>query len=185
LNKKGRQPKLSAEDIALFRREAGPVKPLRPSNRAEVPAKRSIPPSSAPQLQGDQTQNPDAMFSDFEADTPAMGDELSFLRPGVQRTQLRKLRKGAYPIRSELDLHGMTTDEARQQLAIFLQECLQRDERCVRVIHGKGYRSRDQQPILKSKLNQWLPQCPQVLAFCSAPAADGGTGALYILLTTR
>jgi len=125
------------------------------------------------------------MFSDLEPDTAVMGDELSFVRPGVQRAQLRKMRKGFYPIRDELDLHGMTIADAKQQLAIFLQECLRRRERCVRIIHGKGYHSRDQQPILKGKLNLWLRQCRQVLAFCSAPAIGGGTGALYLLLATR
>lgn len=125
------------------------------------------------------------MFNDYDSGESAMGDELSFLRPGVQLTQFRKMRKGFYAIRNELDLHGMTTDEARQHLALFLQECRLRGERCVRIIHGKGYHSRNQQPILKSKLNLWLRQCDDVMAFCSAPTAGGGTGAVYVLFATR
>jgi DNA-nicking Smr family endonuclease len=185
VNKKTPQPKLSAEDIALFRREAGPVKPLRSTDRVNMTAGRGTPPSSAPPEIEKRPPDTGDMFGDFEPVTAAMGDELSFVRPGVQRAQLRKMRNGFYPIRSELDLHGMTMAEARRQLAIFLQECLRGEERCVCVIHGKGYHSRDRLPILKGKLYLWLRQCRQVLAFCSAPAAGGGTGALYILLAAR
>lgn len=178
-----RKNKLSAEDIELFRRAAGPVNPLRPGNRANLAAKRNIPVPAPQQAQWDQT-DPVEVFSDFEPNLPDAGDALSYLRPGVQRAQLRKMRKGVYAIRSELDLHGMTVAEARQQVAIFLQESRRRGERCVRIIHGKGYHSRNQPPVLKGKLNAWLRQSAAVLAFCSAPMAGGGTGALYVLLQT-
>lgn len=183
MNKKDRQSTLSAEDIALFRRAAGAVKPMVVANRAKLVAKRSTPPDSV--LRENQPQALEDMLSDFEPVPSTQGAELSFVRSGVQRTQLRKMRRGIYPIRRELDLHGMTADEARQQLVTFLQECLAHEERCVRVIHGKGYHSHGRQPILKSKLDQWLRQCRQVLAFCSAPTSGGGTGAVYILLSAR
>ncbi len=182
MTRKNGKTKLSAEDIALFRREAGPVNPLRPGNRADVAARRR--PSSPSPRASHHEPVPDDPFSDFDPGESTLGDELSFLRPGVQRAQLRKMRKGAYVIRSELDLHGMTISEARQQLAIFLQECRRRGERCVRIIHGKGYHSLNRQPVLKAKLNLWLPQCAEVRAFCSAPTAGGGTGALYVLLAS-
>ena len=122
------------------------------------------------------------MLDTFEPADSETGAELSFLRPGVQRAQFRKMRKGRFAIRGELDLHGMNTAEARRQVVAFIEASRRRGERCVRIIHGKGYNSPNQQPILKSKLNMWLRQCEGVLAFCSAPAGDGGTGAAYVLL---
>ena len=177
-----RKRKLSAEDIELFRREVGPVNPMRTANRAELVKKSRKPP---PTPQQDSTQERAELLDTFDPVETAIGDELSFMRPGVQRAQFRKMRKGQYAIRSELDLHGLTTPQARRQLVEFLHESRLRGERCVRIIHGKGYNSPNRQPILKSRLNIWLRQCDEVLAFCSAPLGDGGTGAAYVLLSLR
>ena len=184
LKRKSRKSNLSEEDIALFRREAGPVNPIRPNNRAEISVRRSPQHSSTRQIQREQTAAQDIFDGGDTGETTGEG-ELSFLRPGVQRTQLRKLRKGVYTFRSELDLHGMTIEEARQQLAIFLQECRRSGECYVRIVHGKGHHSPDRQPVLRGKVRQWLRQCDYVLAFCPAPIADGGAGALYVLLSGR
>jgi DNA-nicking Smr family endonuclease len=113
------------------------------------------------------------------------GEELLFARPGLQHGVLRKLRRGQYSHGAELDLHGMTVVIARQALALFLSECQHDGIRNVRIIHGKGNGSLRQQPILKSKVNHWLRQRNEVLAFCSARPIDGGTGALYVLLRSR
>ena len=78
--------------------------------------------------------------------------------------------------------HGLSRAQAQQQLLKFLHLSSQNGWRCVRIIHGKGYRSPDNQPILKNSVNQWLRQHRDVLAFCSAKPADGGTGAVYVLL---
>ena len=186
MSRKNRKPKLSAEDIALFRREAGPVSPMRPGNRAVLDAQRTSPVQAPRHTGRDRSHEAEEFFDEIVDPEPSVpGDELSFLRPGVQRTQLRKMRRGAYAIRSELDLHGMTVAEARKQLALFLHECLQNEERCVRIIHGKGRHSRERQPVLKVKLNHWLRQSRRVLAFCPASPADGGTGALYVLLAAN
>jgi DNA-nicking Smr family endonuclease len=103
-------------------------------------------------------------------------------RPGLQRRILRRLRRGHYSLAAELDLHGMTVPVARVALQAFLQECRRRDLRCVRIIHGKGRRSSNEGPVLKVKVDRWLRQREDVLAFCSAQPADGGTGAIYVLL---
>ena len=95
---------------------------------------------------------------------------------------LKKLRKGYFSIEAELDLHGLTSREAKQHFSDFLRNCTERCLRCVHIIHGKGYRSFNNTPVLKNKLNIWLKHYPAVLAFCSANPADGGTGAVYILL---
>lgn len=178
-----RKNKLSPEDIELFRRKVGPVNPMRATNRATLVKKRRPPPRQ-PSLDQDQADREPA-FDTFEPMDAAADEELSFFRPGVQHAQFRKLRKGRCAIRSELDLHGLTAAQARQELIAFLRESQSRGERCVRIIHGKGYNSPDRRSVLKTMLNIWLRQCDEVLAFCSAPLHDGGTGAAYVLLSTR
>ena len=110
------------------------------------------------------------------------GDGLYFKRPGIQDMVLTKLRKGKFIIERELDLHGMNSSDAQTALGRFLLHCRRHDIRCVCIIHGKGRGSRDGKPVIKNKLNKWLQNIPQVLAFCSARASDGGAGAVYVLL---
>ena len=176
-----RKPKLSAEDIELFRREVGRVNPMRPTNRAHLVKKKRKPP---PLTDEDTIRERADRLDTFDPVETDAGDELAFIRPGVQRSLFRKMRKGQYAIRGELDLHGLTASQARTQLLAFLHESRLRGARVVRIIHGKGYNSPDRRPILKSRINVWLRQCDEVLAFCSAPVSDGGTGAAYVLLST-
>lgn len=112
-------------------------------------------------------------------------DFLEFQRSGVQHRLFRDLQRGAIPPQSTLDLHGSRVAEARRALAEFIRDSAGRGLRCVRIIHGKGQRSAAQQPILKQKVNQWLPQRREVLAFVSAPSRDGGTGVVYVLLSRK
>lgn len=110
------------------------------------------------------------------------GEELQFARIGVQRRVLRRLRRGQYGVQAELDLHGMTVPVAHEELRAFLAECRLRNYRCVRIIHGKGNRSSNRGPVLKGKVDRWLRQWDEVIAFASARPVDGGTGAAYVLL---
>lgn len=107
---------------------------------------------------------------------------LSFQRAGVRIQVMRRLRRGLYPIDEELDLHGLTQMSARARLADFLARCRDGGCRCVRVIHGKGYRSGVRGPVLKTAVNLWLRRHTDVMAFVSARAIDGGAGAVYVLL---
>ncbi|MGH8282910.1 MAG: Smr/MutS family protein [Gammaproteobacteria bacterium] len=116
---------------------------------------------------------------------PLLGDGLFYAKPGVQNTVLRKLRRGYFSVGAELDLHGLRSDAARVVLVEFLQSVRGKRIRCVRIIHGKGYRSGPRGPVLKQKLNGWLRQRDEVMAFCSARPVDGGTGAVYVLLNSR
>jgi len=175
-----RKPAISREDVELFRREIGPVRPVR-HNRAETVAAR--PPPLPRQTWREQAEvREEMLYGHLDPAELETGDELLFIRPGLQRTVLRKLRRGHYSVTRQLDLHGLTVPEAREALSDFLAACAQRGERCVRIIHGKGNNSRNQQPVLKIKLNGWLRRRNEVLAFCSARPVDGGTGAVYILL---
>ena len=110
------------------------------------------------------------------------GDELSFLRSGLPHTLLRDLRRGRWVLQSELDLHGMGREEARQALGEFLAESLARGQRCLRIIHGKGLRSPGREPVLKELVRIWLARRQEVLAYCQSRAADGGGGAVAVLL---
>lgn len=120
-------------------------------------------------------------------DDPALldtGDELSFRRPGIPDTLLRKLRRGHFSVDAELDLHGLTSPQARSALREFIAYEITRGARCVRVIHGKGLRSGPRGPVLKNVVNIWLRRADAVVAFGSARPLDGGSGAVYVLLAT-
>lgn len=108
--------------------------------------------------------------------------EILFVSPGVQIGQMKKLRRGHIPWQAGLDLHGYTLDRAREELARFIRDGESSGLRCVLVVHGKSYSQPDQPALMKSHVNDWLRQLSPVLAFCSAQPADGGTGAVYVLL---
>jgi DNA-nicking Smr family endonuclease len=120
--------------------------------------------------------------ADASSDTVTVDGALSFQRGGVRIQVMRRLRRGLYPIDDELDLHGLTQSAARNQLADFIARSRDGGLRCVRIIHGKGYRSGARGPVLKTAVNLWLRRHMEVMAFVSARAIDGGTGALYVLL---
>jgi DNA-nicking Smr family endonuclease len=113
------------------------------------------------------------------------GDELSFRRAQISEKVLLQLRRGRYAVQAELDLHGMTAVEARAALRDFIAECLSRGMTCVRIIHGKGRGSGPRGPVLKNLVNGSLRKFAAVLAFGSARAHDGGSGAVYVLLARR
>jgi DNA-nicking Smr family endonuclease len=173
---------LSAEDQALFRASVDNVTPLpqRPIHVTPPPQPQS------PRIRSKEYEESpiidDRLSDGLDASPLENEEELLFSRNGMQHNVLRKLRRGQFSISAELDLHGLRVEEARQALSHFLYHCRVNKKRCVRIIHGKGYRSANNQAVLKSKVNHWLRQHDDVLAFCSARAQDGGTGALYVLL---
>jgi DNA-nicking Smr family endonuclease len=113
------------------------------------------------------------------------GEELAFLRPGLSRQVLRRLRSGHWATQDQLDLHGARTDEARALLVDFLTAAVKRGQRCVIVVHGKGLGSKNREPVLRGKVASWLAQRREVLAFSQARPADGGSGAVVVLLRGR
>lgn len=116
--------------------------------------------------------------AEFEADT-------SYVRPGLSRHILRRLRRGEWHTQAELDLHGLTKLEAKHELVDFLHECQRRGVRCIRIIHGKGLRSKNREPVLKHHVRHWLMQREEILAFVQARPVDGGAGAVIVLLRSR
>lgn len=168
--------RVQESDSELFRQAVDDAEPL--GLEAPVQYRERPPPIPRPRPpEADEVA--ERQLSEHEIDTP---EYLLYSQPGVQRRVLAELRRGRIALDLELDLHGLTAAHAQATLREFLAECRARHLRCVRIIHGKGARSADRQPVLKRKLNYWLRLRPEVLAFCSAPRHDGGTGALYVLL---
>ncbi|MHB1077113.1 Smr/MutS family protein [Thiobacillus sp.] len=176
------KPKPQADGAVLFRRAVADAIPLPPSGRADIARPRPKP--VAHQRQADERQVlVDALSDPWDWETAvSTGEELLYSRPGVPTAALRKLRRGGWVIRGELDLHGHTGDEARIAVAAFLNRCMIEDRRCVRIIHGKGHGSKNRLPVLKNKVRHWLMQREDVLAFCQARTVDGGAGAVIVLL---
>ncbi|HYD32938.1 MAG TPA: Smr/MutS family protein, partial [Methylophilaceae bacterium] len=110
------------------------------------------------------------------------GEELLYVREGHAPDILSKLRRGFWVIQASIDLHGLVVEEARGYVASFLVDCRKRGIRCVRIVHGKGFGSRNREPVLKTKLRSWLMQKDDVIAFAQARPADGGGGAVVVLL---
>ena len=166
----------------LFASSVGAVTPLPQRGRAEL---RPEPPAPEPrQRQRDEAAALRETLSDeFDVESLLETDAaLSFRRPGIGPDALKKLRRGAWAIQAQVDLHGLRSDEAREHLAAFLRDARKRGLRCVRVIHGKGNGSPGKEPVLKGKVKRWLVQKEVVLAFAQARAAEGGAGALVVLL---
>ncbi|MFQ5645185.1 MAG: Smr/MutS family protein [Thiogranum sp.] len=175
--------KPSSEDIQLFRSSVGEVRPV--VHDRIVPTRRAISPRPVFREMDEAEALRDMLSEQFDPADVETGEELLYIRPGLQRRMLKKLRRGMIVVDAELDLHGMTVPIARDAIAAFLHECRRRHIQCARIIHGKGLGSRHRGPVLKQKMAYWLQQRDEVLAYCSARACDGGTGAVYVLLRRK
>ncbi len=171
---------INPKDSDLFRQTIGDVRAVK-SDKV-VLAQDNPPPKPYPKPRHPDLN--DAWQDAIAPDIDAVDHEeiLSFATPGVQNSVLAKLRKGFFGVQAEIDLHGLNRLAAKQQFLQFLHDALTRGYRCVHIIHGKGYRSSDNHPVLKNHLNRWLRQHKDVLAFCSTPPRKGGAGAVYVLL---
>jgi len=147
---------------------------------------RSRKPLPKPVAQFSQADKQKALEESFH--DPRHPDEfgseppLEYVAPGVQKRLMRRLRRGTVPVQAVLDLHGKTQAEAHPLVADFLGASTARGLTCVRIIHGKGFRSGPGGPVLKIAVARWLSRRRDVLAYCSARLVDGGTGAVYVLL---
>lgn len=175
-------PEQLHDPAALFRHVAGEVAPLKDRNLAAV-----VRPLPAPLPRKREEDEREVLREALESpltfeDRLDTGDEAAYLRVGLPRRVLTDLRRGRWVVQGELDLHGLTRDEARSSLAHFIALSLQQGRRCLRVIHGKGHGSPGRLPVLKHLSRGWLAQREDILAFCQARPHDGGEGALLVLL---
>ena len=177
--------RIAALEADIFRRSIGAVAPLAaPARHAHALPRPE--PIAHQHLADEQAALAESLSDEFSVESLLDTDAgLSYARSGIGPDTLKKLRRGHWVIQSQLDLHGLRTDEARTALAEYLRSACKRGVRCVRIIHGKGLGSINKEPVLKNKVRNWLVQKEEVLAFCGARAADGGSGALVVLLKAQ
>ncbi len=176
------QAEKAALEANLFRHSVGKVAPLKAPPRVTLPTPQPLP-IARQRIADDAAVLQESLSDEFSVDTLLEVDEtLSYARGGIGPDVLKKLRGGGWVMQDQLDLHGLRVDQAREAVAQFLRDATKRGFRCVRIIHGKGLGSIDKKPVLKIKVRNWLVQKEEVIAFCQARAADGGSGALMVLL---
>ncbi len=176
--------RLAQAQQQLFARSVGPVRPLASKHRQSRPV-AAAPPQPVPVQHrlDEQAVMREALSDEFDVETLLETDEaLSFRRPGLGPDVVRKLRRGGWRLQGQFDLHGFRREDARQALADFIREAHKNGWRCVRVVHGKGLGSPGKTPVLKGRVQSWLVQKKEVLAFVQARPAEGGAGALVVLL---
>ena len=181
----GRKPATTAppaaDDLSLFRAEMRDVAPAPPLNRVE-PWRELPAPVPAKRREDEKAVLDELARLVVDGDDAEIEDDCSFLRPGLPRDILRKLRRTHWVIQDQVDLHGMTGEEAALATASFLAECRRKGLRCVRVVHGKGLRSLGREPVLKRRIRKLLTRRDEVLAFVEPRAVEGGGGAVVVLL---
>ncbi len=175
---------VDAGDSVLFRSLIGPVRAVPGQDTAMLTTERPAP--RALQFERDEAAvRAELLDNRFDPGSIEVGDEIHYLKSGQPKRLLVQLRRGQFSIRSELDLHEMTVAVARTAIAGFLDEAIRHGEHCVRIVHGKGLRSDARGPVLKRLTEQMLRRRGDVLAFSSALPAQGGTGAVLVLLAGR
>jgi DNA-nicking Smr family endonuclease len=183
-----KREKVQVVEANIFQSALGGVKRLPEANR-HVPQLPKTAGLAAPvkrklsQAEDDAAVLRESLSDLFEVDHYLEEDPaLNYAAPGVGPDVVKKLRKGHWPVQDELDLHGMRRDTARDAIGDFLRRSTMRNHRCVCVIHGRGFGSKSQEPVLKSMVHSWLVQKEEVVAFCQARSSEGGEGALMVLL---
>nr|WP_175048103.1 Smr/MutS family protein [Duganella vulcania] len=185
---RAKQEKTRAVEANIFQASVGGVKRMPVSDRYVPSLPKSAATAAAPARKLTQAEDDAAVLREslsdlFEVDHYLEDDPaLNYAAPGVGPDVVKKMRKGHWPVQDELDLHGLRRDDARDAIGDFLRKSAMRNYRCVCVIHGRGFGSRGQEPVLKSMVHSWLVQKEEVVAFCQARSSEGGEGALIVLL---
>ncbi len=172
---------MTDDDIDLFRQAVSGAKRLRAEVRAADNRRKPKPRARFAAAEREQVMR-ESLAPGGDHSQLDHADNLFYRRPSVAQRTMRKLARGRFSVQAEIDLHGMTVAEAKPRLADFLQHSARHGRLCVRIIHGKGLGSGHRGPVLKMSVSRWLRQWDVVLAFVSARQADGGTGAVYVLL---
>jgi DNA-nicking Smr family endonuclease len=152
-------------DDEAFRRAMADVVPIEPDARGRV--KERPPVTAASPVP--ETQDASDESGDYAA-------------AGIDRRELRKLRRGDYPVEERLDLHGQTVREACDAVERFIKTSRYARRRCVCIVHGKGLNSATGASALRDPVRERLRSTTNVLAYATARSSDGGSGAIYVLL---
>jgi len=174
-------PAVKEKDTDEFQRAMRGIRPLRSEPRV-LETKPKPKPRARFTKADEQQVLAESLEDDIDTIEQGHGAALRYCRQHVGKRTMRKLQRGGFSVQAEIDLHGMTLDEARPRLADFIAYNVSQGKYCVRVVHGKGLGSGDRGPVLKSAVNRWLRRWDSVLAFVSTRQVDGGTGAVYVLL---
>jgi DNA-nicking Smr family endonuclease len=173
-------PAPDQDDIALFREAVGPVRRIE---HAPPASEKPRPKPRAHMREADEAAvTGDLLHGEHDPAVIEIGEELGYLRQGHSPKLLRRLKRGQFSIQGEIDLHHMNAEAARACILELLDEAHAEGWRCVRIVHGKGLRSRPGGPVLKGLTDRILRRRSDVLAFASARPAQGGTGAVVVLL---
>jgi DNA-nicking Smr family endonuclease len=172
--------KVAQDDLQTFRDAVRDVAPSPPTNRIE-PSRPAAPPIAAKRREDERAVLAELARAAFDDDAE-IEDDASYLRPGLPRDILRKLRRTHWVIQDHLDLHGLNAEEATVATAQFLADSKRRGLRCVRIVHGKGLRSVGREPVLKRRVRRLLTRRDEVLAFAEPRSSEGGGGAVVVLL---
>ena len=170
------------DDKLLFMQAMSGVKPIKDKNLADKTRQVNKPDATTlakrASAQGGEDDNAHQL-SDMQALlNPVSGDAyLSYKQATLQNKVFNQLKQGKIRWFNAVDLHGSTIEEAREAVSQLIRQAQASNETCVKIIHGKGTDS-----ILKTCVNGWLRQMPEVLAFCSAPSDQGGNGAVLVLI---
>lgn len=181
---------LHQDDETTFRQAMVGVKPLQP-RPAERPGRTPRPPrETAGAREEREVMLELERLVEKNGPVPAhlSGEAIEGTASGVDRFLLARLRRGDFSLQAHLDLHGLTREQARQEVERFLDSAILQGLRCVLIIHGRGRGSSDGVPVLKNALQAWLSRSAlrkRILAFTSARPCDGGAGAVYVLLRKR
>ncbi len=178
----------NAED--LFQAAVAGVKPLDARRRERVAEARPASPARAVTNADAEAlaELCDLVAGNAPFDISDSDEYVEGAVTGIDPRLVRRLRRGEFAYQAYLDLHGLTSEAARNEVHAFLTQTYQDGKRCVLIIHGRGRNSKDQVPVLKRHLTGWLARgrwSRLVLAFTSARPCDGGVGAVYVLLRRR
>ncbi len=180
-----RAERQAQSDRDPFLSSIGDVTPLDASDRIE-PVFQAPRPIPVQRIADEKLALRESLSDEFSVESLLETDEaLSYTKEGIGPDVVRKLRRGHWVIQDQIDLHGMRRDEAREMIVEFLRQAALRGIRCVRIVHGKGLGSVNNEPVLKKLVHKWLVQRSDVIAFCQAKPADGGSGAVVVLLKGR
>ena len=174
----------SHDDALLFRQYVGDTRPLKHDRRRAAPVPRPV--RRRPTGEGGGPAEEGGPAETRLEPGPGGGIEpgsrIEFSRPGLQRREMRRLRRGQHPVQDQLDLHGLFASDAERAVLEFIDHLRARGLRCVCIVHGKGQNSPQRRPVLKAVVDRWLRRSDAVLAFATAPDNEGGTGAVRVLL---
>ena len=171
---------ISDDDSRLFREAIGDT---RPFDAVTAPPAATKPAPRPRMFEADEAAVAGELLKlDFDPATLEVGEELSYLREGYSPKLLRQLKRGQFSVQDHIDLHQMNAAAAQSSIVDFLAEARREGWRCVRIVHGKGLRSRAAGPVLKALTDRLLRRRDDVIAFASARPALGGTGAVVVLL---